>query len=420
MTVYIQNIDGQPLMPTTRCGKVRRMLKNKQAKVIKRCPFIIRLLYDTGNITQSVTLGVDAGSKTIGLSATTESKELYAAEIALRTDITNNLSSRKEFRRSRRNRHTRYRKPRFDNRVKSKCKGWLAPSVEAKINAHIQAVKDVRKILPVAHINIEVASFNTQLIQALNEGRPLPEGTDYQYGNQIGFWNVREYVLYRDGHECACCHGKSKDPILNVHHIESRKAGGNAPNNLVTLCETCHKGYHDGTVRLPASIKRGKSLRDAAFMNIMRWTFYNRLKDMYSNEVSMTYGYITKSIRIACGLPKTHCIDARCISGNPCAEPLGYYFNQRRVRSRNRQLHKATFSKGGIRKANQAAKEVFGFRLFDKVKYSGKECFVFGRRTRGVFSVRLLDGTKVNTDVSWKRLKLLERSATILTEIKQN
>lgn len=420
MTVYVQNIDGQPLMPTTRCGKVRRMLKNKQAKVVKRCPFTIRLLYNTGNVMQPVVLGVDAGSKTIGLSATTEKKELYAAEITLRTDITNNLSTRREFRNARRHRKTRYRQPRFNNRVKSKHKGWLAPSVEAKINAHIQAVRSVSKILPIVHVTIEVASFDTQLIQAVNAGKAVPSGEDYQHGEQLGFWNVREYVLCRDGRKCACCHGKSKDPILNVHHIESRKTGGDAPNNLITLCETCHKGYHKGTINLPVSIKRGTSLRDAAFMNIMRWTVYNRLQDIYPRNVSITYGYITKNIRITCGLPKTHCVDARCISGNPCAEPLGHYYNQRRVRGRNRQLHKTTFLKGGIRKSNQAAKEVFGLRLFDKVMYLGQECFVFARRTRGTFNIRLLDGTKINTDVSRKRLKLLEHSNTILTEIKQS
>ena len=359
MTVYVQNIDGQPLMPTERCGFVRRLLKNKKATVVKRCPFVVRLLYETTDVVQPVTLGVDAGSKMVGLSATTESKELYAAEIALRTDITSNLSSRREFRASRRNRKTRYRKPRFNNRVKSKHKGWLAPSVEAKINAHIQAVKSVRKILPVSHINIEVASFDTQLIQALNEGRSAPEGTNYQHGEQLGFWNVREYVLCRDGHKCACCHGKSKDAILNVHHIESRKTGGNAPNNLITLCETCHQGYHNGAVKLPASIKRGANLRDAAFMNIMRWTFYDRLKNMYPCEISMTYGYITKNIRIACGLPKTHCIDARCISGNPYAEPLGYYFNQRRVRSRNRQLHRGAVYERLIKRLKRYSVSVY-------------------------------------------------------------
>ena len=125
MLVYVQNSNGQPLMPTSRCGWVRRALNSGRAKVVQRCPFTIRLNYKTDNQTQPVSLGVDAGSKHVGISATTESRELYAAELTLRTDITNNLSTRREFRRVRRNRKTRYRKPRFDNRVHSKSKGWL-------------------------------------------------------------------------------------------------------------------------------------------------------------------------------------------------------------------------------------------------------------------------------------------------------
>src|SRR6266699_2908506 len=62
---------------------------------------------------------------------------------------------------------------------------------------------------------------------------------NYQQGPQLGFWNVREYVLFRDGHTCKWCLGKSGDKIFNVHHIESRKTGGDSPDNLITLCETC-------------------------------------------------------------------------------------------------------------------------------------------------------------------------------------
>ena len=416
MLVYVQNKYGQPLMPTSRCGKVRRLLQSGMVKVVKRCPFTIRLLCETTGHVQPVDLGVDAGSKAVGISACTEDKELYASEVQLRTDITHNLSARREFRRGRRYRKTRYRKPRFDNRVKSKNKGWLAPSVEARISAHIKTVEDVMRILPVSHVTVEVASFDLQRIKALRDGKPLPEGTDYQQGEQLGFWNVREYVLCRDGHTCQCCKGKSKDKVLNVHHIESRKTGGDAPDNLITLCEYCHKQYHAGKITLPAAVKRSQSLRDAAFMGIMRRTFYNRLKDLHPGMVSMTFGYITKNTRIRHQLVKTHAVDARCISGHPNAEPLGYYYLQKKVRCHNRQLHKATILKGGIRKKNQAAYEVKGVRLFDRVRYNKQECFVFGRRTSGYFDLRHLDGTKVHASASWKQLKLLSRDNTILTE----
>ena len=97
----------------------------------------------------------------------------------------------------------------------------------------------------------------------------------------MGFWNVREYVLFRDNHQCQCCKGKSKDNRLNVHHIESRKTGGNSPSNLITLCETCHNDYHQGKIKL--NIKRGKSFRDAAFMGIMRKALLLRLGQIYPN-----------------------------------------------------------------------------------------------------------------------------------------
>lgn len=408
--VYVLNKNGQPLMPTNRHGNVRRLLKSDKAKVVKRCPFTIQLLYDTTTHTQNITLGVDAGSKHIGVSATTKSKVLYEADVELRNDIVSLLSTRRQNRRTRRNRKTRYRKPRFNNRVSCKKKGWLAPSVRQKVNTHLTVVAKVHQILPITRIIVEPASFNIQKIK-----NPMISGTDYQQGDQLDFWNVREYVLFRDGHICQCCKGKSKDKILNVHHIESRKIGGNSPSNLITLCETCHKGHHKGIVKLPKTIHRGMSFRDASFMGIMRWSFYNELKTLYS-DVSLTFGYITKNIRIENSLPKEHYIDARCISGNPLAVSNGTYYYQKKVRCHNRQIHKNTILKGGVRKRNQAPYYVKGFRLFDKVMYEGQECFIFGRRSTGRMDLRLLDGTHINASVNYKKLKLIESRKNYITE----
>jgi len=407
--VYVINKDGQPLMPTGNHAKVRVLLKTKKARVVNRCPFTIKLLYDSTNYTQPVSLGIDAGSKHIGISATTQEKELYCAQVELRNDVVDLLSTRRQYRRSRRSRTTRYRKARFNNRKRRD--GWLAPSVEQKIGTHLTVVGRVCKMLPVSKIVVETASFDIQKIK-----NPDIEGTGYQQGEQLAFWNVREYVLFRDGHTCQCCKGKSKDKVLNVHHIESRKTGGDAPNNLITLCETCHKGYHKGTIKLPKSIHRGMRFNDATFMGIMRWTFYNRLKDIYPN-VSMTYGYITKNTRIRNNLPKEHYVDVRCISGNATAKPLGLVYFQKKVRCHNRQIHKTTILKGGIRKRNQAPYEVKGYRLFDRVSYKGQEYFIFGRRSSGFFDIRTLDGTKVNNgSIGYKKLVLLEKQKNYLTE----
>ena len=412
--VYVLNIDGQPLMPTDRHGKVRHLLKDGRAEVVKCCPFTIRLLYDSTHYTQDIVLGVDAGSKHIGLSGTTETKELYASDVELRNDIVDLISTRRQNRRSRRNRKIRYRKARFQNRVSGK-KNWLAPSIRQKVDTHMTVVSRVCMILPVTKIIVETASFDIQKIKD-----PDISGTGYQHGEQLDFWNVREYVLSRDGHTCQCCKGKSKDPVLNVHHIESRKTGGDAPNNLITLCETCHKSYHSGAVQLPKAIHRGMRFKDAAFMGIMRWAFYNKLKEVYEPqdiEVSMTFGYLTKNTRIRHYLPKEHYIDARCISGHPEAIPNNEVFYQKKVRCHNRQIHKNTILKGGVRKRNQTGYLVKGFRLFDKVAYKGREYFIFGRRQSGFFDLRNLSGCKVNKgSLSYRKIGFLEPRQYYLCE----
>lgn len=402
--VYVLNVDGKPLMPC-KPAKARHLLRDGKAKVVKREPFTIKLLFECNNITQPITLGVDAGSKHIGVSASTEKKEVYSADVELRNDIVELISTRKQNRRTRRSR-LRYRKPRFNNRKKDDR--WLAPSVEQKIQCHLKVVEDLHKILPITKIVVELANFNIQKI--LN---PNIEGEEYQKGAQSGFWNVREFVIWRDNHTCQHCKGKSNDSVLEVHHIESRKKGGNAPNNLVTLCKTCHQKHHREGMQL--NIHRGNSMRHEAFMGVMRREFYNRLKDIYQ-DVKITYGYITKSNRIANGLPKTHHIDAFCIAGNLEAELLGYYYYQKKVRCHNRQIHKANYLKGGRKKLNQSPYIVLGFRLFDKVKLGNEECFVFGRRVRGYFKVCKLDGTVIHTDINYKKLKFVNTRKRYLTE----
>lgn len=379
--VYVQDIDGKPMMPTTRHGKVRRLLKANKATVVNLCPFTIQLTYKSTDHKQPVTLGIDAGAKHIGFSATTEKEELFACETILRTDIVDLLSTRSQNRRTRRSR-LRYRKPKFNNRVFSKKKGWVAPSVKQRIDSHLNEVNEIHKILPITKIVIEAAQFDTHKMK-----NPNISGIDYQNGEQLGFWNVREYVLFRDGHKCSYCKGKSKDLILNIHHIESRKTGGDSPSNLITLCETCHKEYHKGNIDL--KVRRGK----------------DELKSRYSN-VSMTFGYITKYNRIKYGIEKSHTSDAFVISKNFNAKRIEYQYLKRLVRRHNRQIHKMKILKGGKKKNNQAPFEVFGFRLFDKVLYNNEINFIYGRRKSGNFNIRDFNGENPK-DVSYKKLKLI-------------
>ena len=405
MLVYVLNKNGKPLMPC-KSVKARILLRQGKAKVIRKEPFTIQLLYGSSGYKQNITLGVDAGAKHIGLSASTKKKELYSADVELRTDIVDLISTRRELRRGRRYRKTRYRQARFNNR--GKAEGWLAPSIENRINAHVSVSEKVHRILPVTAIIIETASFDIQKIK-----NSEIHGAEYQQGEQLGFWNVREYVLFRDGHTCQYCHGKSGDRALNVHHIRSRKTSGDAPNNLITLCETCHNAYHAGKINLKQ--KRGQSFKEAAFMGIMRWTLLKKLKGIYP-YVQNTYGYITKNNRIHLGLPKEHYVDAFCIAGNFEAERLLYYWYQKQIRKHNRQIHKVQYSKGGIRKRNQTPYIVFGFRLFDKVKYKGKICFIYGRRASGSFYVKKLDGMVISGGVTYKKLRLIAERKTFITE----
>ena len=417
--VYVLDRDRHSLMPTKRYGKVRHLLKEGKAVVVRRDPFTIRLTYNSERHTQPVSLGVDVGSKHIGLSATTERKELYSARVEVRQDINRLLKARRDARRSRRSRKTRYRKPRFQNRVHSKKKGWLTPSVQAKCGTHVKVIKDVCSFLPVTDITIEMAPFDTQKLKADILGLERPEGTDYQHGESEGFDNIKAYVKWRDGYKCAIC-GAEHVP-LQVHHKKQRKDGGtDVPTNLITVCADCHKAYHAGILNskrtsLMKPDTKIKTMRDASFMGIMRWAVWNRLKTL-GIPLHMTYGYRTAEKRKQYDLPKDHRIDARCISGHPDAEPADEWFYCKKVRCHNRQIHKAKILKGGIKKRNQAEHEVKDFRLFDKVRCDGTECFVFGRRSAGYMDVRMLDGTKVNAGISYKALKLIEPAKHLLIE----
>lgn len=420
--VYVLHKNGHPLMPTKNHAKVRILLKQNKAKIVNRCPFTIQLAYESTDYTQPVTLGIDAGSKKVGVSASTNTKELYSSEVTLRNDISDLLSARRELRRSRRNRKTRYRKARFLNCVHSKHKGWLAPSIEQKIQTHLTIIKKVVQLVPVSEIVVETASFDTQLLKAQLNGEPLPEGTDYQQGSLYD-WNLREYVFHRDNYTCQWCKGKSGDKILVTHHHAYWKGDHtNKADSLITLCSTCNDSkYHkkEATRLWGWEPFITHSFKDASFMTTMRWALYNKIKEIYEPlgiSVRNTYGYITKNTRIEAGLPKEHRVDALCIAGHPKVVPVDEWYMQKKVRCHNRQLHKCTIGKGGVRKANQAPKYVKGYQLFDKVRYGSTECFIFGRRSSGYFDIRLLDGTVIHRGISYKKLKLLETSKTYLTE----
>lgn len=178
MFVYVLNKSGEALMPC-KPQKARKLLKENKAKVVNRTPFTIQLLYGCSGYKQPVNLGVDAGSKYIGLSATTNKKELFKATVELRQDISKLLENRRSLRRSRRNRKLRYRPARFNNRGK---KGRLAPSIQHKLDSHITIIQKVCNILPVVNIIVETAEFDTHKLK-----NPDVSGVEYQNGDEKRF-----------------------------------------------------------------------------------------------------------------------------------------------------------------------------------------------------------------------------------------
>ena len=416
MEVFVLGKCGTPLMPTERTAWVAYALKHGEAKVVRHEPFTIQLLRDSTHYLQEVALGVDTGSKHIGLSATTENKELYSAQVELRTDVSELLTARREFRRGRRGRKRNwYRPARWQNRANEKGNAALPPSIKHKADSHIRAIRFVCRILPVRKIVVEIGKFDSQKLK-----NPEIQGEQYQQGTLANWENLKAYAKYRDGYKCrACGKSKHKDGVkLEVHHIIRKADGGtDVPENVVTLCHDCHDAHHNHGKTL--KFRRPPQHKAEAHMNAMRhylwegvvWCFG------YTMELRTTYGYATAMARREHRIEKTHDSDAFCIAGNFNAERNGCNrFLHKFVRRHNRCLHKNTILKGGYRKANQAPKYVFGFRLFDMVSYKGKSCFVFGRRSSGSFDIRTLDGKRISAGVSYKRLKPLSKSTTILTE----
>lgn len=388
--VYVLNQRGKALMPCSP-AKGKTLLKEGKAKVISRSPFTIQLTIATGETKQNITLGIDSGYLHIGLSAITEKKELFSASVMLRKDIVKLNSGRKSYRKSRRSRKTWYRPVRFSNRKKEE--GWLAPSLQHKESSHKRIIEKLEKILPVTDIVIEVASFDIQKIK-----NPDIEGAAYQNGEQKGFWNEREYVLYRDGHTCRHCKGKSKDKILETHHLESRQTGGNRPDNLITLCKTCHNKVSSGKITL--TVKPSKGYREAGFMTAIRWKLLSSLKER-GRKLSYTYGYITKKKRIELAIPKSHINDAFVIAaGKEQRRSKSYLIIQHRRHNRSLQTNRSGF-KPSIRKKK------YPYQPGDRVKLAGEICTV-----KGVFNygdwVRLKNRSGTIRNVATKKIELIK------------
>lgn len=387
MLVYVLKQNGQPFMPTERFGKVRRLLKEGKARVVRREPFTIRLLYEPEtDVVQECYCGVDTGSKHIGVAVVGNDKVLYQSQTELRDDIKKKMDSRRMYRRNRRFRKTRYRKARFLNRVNSAKKDRLPPSVRHKVQAHIDEIEFCKKILPITDLILEVSQFDTALMKSPNLIDEKVKHWGYQKGFNYGYSSRRSAILRRDNYICQCC-GK-KNCRLEVHHIKFKSNGGtDDEENLITLCEDCHKGAHAGTVVLNKKPKKSKNLKYATHMSIIR----SCLLREYPNAIE-TFGFVTSENRNHLQLEKDHYIDACVIaSGGLEFEELDVIYRKRRVPKQDRILTK------GIRGERRLPTgKVHGFKRYDKVKYLGRVCFVKGRRTKGDFVLMDIDNNALD------------------------
>jgi len=362
LRVFVLNMRGEPLMPTYP-RKARVLLKEKKARVVRRNPFTIQLKYASGEAKQSITLGVDSGYKSVGFSAVSDKCELVSGELTLRTNIPKLIEQKKMYRRLKRSKLW-HRPARFLNR--SIPKGWLAPSIRHKLDAHIRLVENIKRLLPVSRIVVEVASFDVQKIM-----NPDIEGKGYQEGEQFGFWNVREYVIHRDNHTCQHCRGKKKNKVLQVHHINGKSEGAtDRPEELLTVCKTCHDEHHKGIDIIPK--KKVKNFKPEAFMSSVHW----KLTELLGCEY--TFGYLTKHNRIKFGIEKSHVDDAFVIAGGTGELGRSVPLAVKQVRRNNRclQLNKKGY-KSSIRKAR------YKLQPNDLIRYNGEEYRVRGVHNYG-------------------------------------
>ena len=378
MLVYVLKQNGQPFMPTERFGKVRRLLRENKAKVVRREPFTIKLLYEPEtDVVQECYCGV---------AVVGNDKVLYQSQTELRSDIKKKMDRKRVFRRNRRSRKTRYRKSRFLNRGNSTRNDILSPSVKHKVQAHIDEIEFCKKILPISDLILEVSQFDTALMKTPSLIDEKVRHWGYQQGFNYGYSSRRSAILHRDNYTCQCC-GK-KNCRLEVHHIKFRCNGGtDGEENLITLCEDCHKGVHAGTVVLSKKPKKSKNLKYATHMSIIR----SQLLKKYPDAVE-TFGFVTSENRNHLKLKKDHYIDACVIaSGGLEFKELDVILYKQRVSKGDYQLCK------GIRgEIKIPTGKICGFRKFDKVRYLGKECFIRGRMSSGFTILMNIFGEKID------------------------
>lgn len=404
--VFVLDSNRQPLDPC-HPARARKLLTAGKAAVIRRYPFTI-ILQDrsTGtSITHNHRIKLDPGSRTTGLAVVNDGtgRVVWVAELAHRgQQIRDALLSRRQLRRSRRSRKTRYRQARFLNRTRRA--GWLPPSLESRVASILTWVRRLVQFCPVAAISTELVRFDTQVMQ-----NPEIRGVDYQQGELQGY-EVREYVLEKWGRKCAYC-GADNVPLEVEHIIPRSRSGSDRVSNLTLACHECNLEKDNLTAEEYGALKRKDfshitqqakaPLKDTAAVNATHWSLYERLKAM-GLPIETGSGGRTKYNRTRLGLPKTHWLDAACVGastpdhlGVSGITPLAIKATGHGVRQ-TAQPDKFGFPKGH----RQRPKHYFGFQTGDMARAvvtSGKKAGTYvGRvavRATGSFNIQTSDGT---------------------------
>ena len=388
--IFVQDFEGNPLMPTSP-ARARQLLRSGEAVLVGRAMFLIRLTRPSASYRQETSMGVDLGSHHVGVSVTTDRRELLSSEVLLRDDISRRLLKRRELRHGRRFRKTRYRAVRVDNRTASKKDGWLAPSIRHKVDSIVGICIRISKTVPIGTIVCEGGKFDAQAVM-----NPEISSKEYQQGPQLEFDNVKAYIRWRDGYSCQNCGARGADVRLEVHHIRHRMDGGSdRPDNLVTLCHECHRRHHEEGMSL--KVKAPSAMRDMSAMNIIRRRIIDRLRKQFPS-VRETWGYITARGRRTAQISKGHTEDAFIISGNIYAKRVEYVHMWRQLPRHSRKLHEEVPHRGGNRKSKVAVKWIVAkktgtlFRRFDRVKVNGSEGYIAGST----------NGNLIIKDIYWK------------------
>jgi len=403
MKVFVLSKEGKPLMPTTP-RRARGWLQAKRARVVRRDPFTIRLRFATQEHVQPAKVGVDTGSKDVGIAATTNGEVVFQAEVHLRDDITEKLRQRRQYRRNRRGRKTRYREARYDNRRRPD--GWLPPSLQSKSEATVKAVRFIASFLPVGRVTVEVGSFDTQKMH-----NPDIAGIEYQQGEREGYL-LREYILRKFQRTCVYC-GAQGVPLEIDHMLPKSRGGSQRASNLTLACRPCNQRKGQQTAAefgFPdVQAKARVPLKDAAHVSSLKSRVVHDLQAIFGErQVSITYGYETKYKRIqGLDLPKSHTNDAVAIA---CA--IGEVVKPLEIVHQIRCLGRGHYQRfNGLHSEHKcwAPHKVRRFKLYELVKAKGQVGYIAGRREKGAFVIKDVISGKKLVEVTPRKLVRVAR-----------